>query len=250
MSIKANCIFGTCRSIDNQKKCEHGKFVYRCPNLNAKTSDIYNDSLTKIQEYEFTNLKQVINPRSDLKFQNDRIRRESKDISNCNERDRITEPYLCRCAYWSSLNKCSKNCLMKAKWDTFGDYFILDYQLPVSDSYNGKVDLVLCNRKNNNIYLTEYKPNREKTPERLLRMIAEIVTYYQSAIPGCKEFMKKYHNIELKDNDISIAIMFHNESPQHKEFKQHINGIDKLISKYNISVFCIFDNENMIKKVN
>ena len=136
---------------------------------------------------------------------------------------------------------------IKKNWSAESEYGILYYQLPVSDRYNGKVDLVLKTKGADELFMTEYKPDRKETPERLLRMICEIVTYCKTVKKGAIEFFGgkrgkwSGEKLVLEEKNIHPAIMFKAGSPQHLEWLERNPEIGFLIEKHHISVFIVKD---------
>ena len=117
------------------------------------------------------------------------------------------------------------------------------------------MDLILREIGTNNIFLTEYKPNRTNTPERLLRMICEIVTYKTSAIDGCQKFFNKVFKNKTRcitKENIFTAIMF-NElgdngkiSPQKAEYEKPNKGIKDLLKERHVCVFELTHDKDIV----
>lgn len=251
------CVFDECRVKSDDKECKNGKFIYRCGNLNCKNEKIYDDAIEKVLAYDFSKIK--VGKRTDWKFYKERTKKEkgAKDVNGTQKacdgcREKITEAFECRCAYLCGSSKCPKD----KKWGGT-KYEILYYQLPVSQDYDGKIDLVLRKVGTNEIYLTEYKPARTKAPERLLRMICEIVTYRQSSDEGCIDFFnnddnEQFADISITKENIHTAIMFNesgddgNSSPQKSEYKNAKEGIRGLLIKHRVSVFELTDDKDII----
>ena len=252
-SIKCD-LFGECRSTTNCETCGNGTYFYRCANLNSKK--YYSRAIEVATDYQFDKLH--FTPRDNWEFYYERVKNEDKGEACKDCRDRITEAFECRCAYLCGNGKCDKGNEDKI-WG--GKKFeILYYQLPISKDYSGKVDLILWEKETKNIFLTEYKPDRTKSPERLLRMICEIVTYRTSATKGCLQFFNdKFNDKKFKEKIISItednihtAIMFNefgddgNLSPQKAEYEQKNADIEALLKKHHVCVFELKENKDII----
>lgn len=241
-----------CRSKKNRDYC-HNKnlndfcFIYRCADLNIADSKHYFYALDCAYNYDFTQLRKL---KSRSKF--------NQYSGRCpGKREKITEAFECRCAYYvkSNSSKCQKEkCSNYGNKIWSGDNIeLMYYQLPVSDSYDGKVDIILHDTKQNNVYLVEYKPDREKSAERLLRMICEISTYYETIVidNNAVKFFKEKFGVKISNDDIKKAIMFNESSPQHYEYKKAIEQNSKIIDlmdKLKISVFVLI-NKSEIKKL-
>lgn len=239
------CVFGhDCRA--KEPKCDDGRYIYRCGDLNTKTH--YKHAIEVVKKYDFGALKFA--PRDRWEFYKTRVRNENKGeaCEGDRDKDKITEAFECRCAYLCSTGKCDK-CETKKKWGG-KDFEILYYQLPVSKDYDGKVDLVLRRVGTNDIYLTEYKPNRTSSPERLLRMICEILTYRSSSDDGCIKFFNNvFENgkkIHIEKANIHTAIMFNEISPQRAEYDACDEGIKELLVKHHINVFELKDDKDIV----
>lgn len=252
------CWLGECRA--KNPDCENGKYIYRCGNLNCRTEKIYQNAIQKVKQYDFGKLKLEFKPRSHWDFYKERVKKEDNGTACDGCRGKITEAFECRCAYLCTRGKCKEG----KKWGG-SKYEILYYQLPVSDDYNGKVDLVLREVGTNEIYLTEYKPARTKSPERLLRMICEIVTYRQSSDKGCIKFfnnMFKGETLEITENNIHTAIMFNEfgdggddgknspqnvkPSPQKNEYDNSDEGIKELLKTHHVNVFMLKKDKEIV----
>ena len=248
--------FGECNSENNRDSCKNGTYFYRCAYLNYKTEEYYNQAIGVATAYPFDKLN--FQPRDKWDFYNEREKNEAKGKACIDCRTNITEAFECRCAYLCGSGKCDKG--GKDKIWGGSKFEILYYQLPISKDYQGKVDLVLWEKETKNIFLTEYKPNRTQSPEKLLRMICEIVTYRTSATEGCLQFFNHKFNdkrfkekiICIAEENIHTAIMF-NEfgdddmlSPQKAEYEQKNGGIEALLKKHHVSVFELKGNKDII----
>ena len=255
-SIKCD-IFGECRSKTNCETCKNGTFFYRCGNLN--TERYYSRALEVATSYSFDQLN--FRPRDNWDFYKERVKNEDKGeaCQDCRKEDEITEAFECRCAYLCGNGKCAKG--GKDKIWGGSKFEILYYQLPISKDYSGKVDLVLWEKGTKNIFLTEYKPNRTQSPERLLRMICEIVTYRSSATQGCLQFFnEKFKDKRFKEKIVSIAeenihtaIMFNefgddkkSSSPQKAEYEKKNATIEALLKKHHVCVFELKESRDII----
>lgn len=239
-----------CRSKKNWDYC-HNKnlndfcFIYRCADLNIADSNDYFNALDSAYNYDFTQLRQL-DSRSKFKQYSGKCE---------GERKKITEAFECRCAYYvkSNSSKCLKReCSYRHNIWSGDNIELMYYQLPVSDSYNGKVDIILHDTKRNTVYLVEYKPDREKSAERLLRMICEISTYYETIVKdnNAVDFFKNKLGVQISNSAVKKAIMFNENSPQHCEYRKVIeqNGkIINLIDKLSITVFVLKDKSTIEK---
>ena len=81
------------------------------------------------------------------------------------------------------------------------------------------------------------------------RMICEIVTYCKTVKEGAIVFFGGKRGkwagekLNLKEEDIHPAIMFKENSPQHKDWQKREPEIDLLIQKHQISVFMVRDDK-------
>ncbi|MFI3163175.1 MAG: hypothetical protein R3Y65_01890 [Bacillota bacterium] len=245
MAEKISCRFFEnleCRNAESKKDC--GGYLYNCPDLKCK-KEIYQSAIKKVLQYDFNQIELL--PLSCYKYYKDREKKyyENREEESCKgKRDRITEPYLCRCQYYQAVRGCDKAC--NEKWHS-KEYGIIDYQLPTAHNHTAaNVDLVLKRKCSNDSFLIEYKP--EKSEERLLRMIAEIVSYSIPVKKGDRylKFLKSEFDITASTENIHLGIMFHEDSPQHEEYKEGDKGIIQLFEKYNINIFMITKNNEII----
>ena len=240
-----DCPFGAgyCRSENNRKECQNGEFFYRCADLNSK--NYYQKALNKALQYDF-DCVQSFGERKKWDFYRDRKKKEDNGEACEGCREKNTEAFECRCQYLRANGKCLQQSAKKT-WSEGSKYSILYYQLPVSDRYNGKVDLVLKTKGADELFMTEYKSDRKETPERLLRMICEIVTYCKTVKKGAIEFFGgkrgkwSGEKLVLEEKNIHPAIMFKEGSPQHLEWLERKSEIGFLIEKNDISVFIVKD---------
>lgn len=235
---------GHCRSENNKKECCSGGFFYRCADLN--TTDHYKEALEKALQYDFDRIRSYgVRTKWDFYQRRKKIEDSGKACQGC--RDKDTEAFECKCQYLRENKKCLK--INKKKlWADRAEYGIFFYQLPVSDSYQGRVDLVLKTKGADELFMTEYKPEREEKSETILRMICEIVTYCKTVKEGAIDFFGgkrgkwSGEKLNLKPENIHPAIMFKEESPQYQQWKERDPKIDLLIEKHNISVFIVKDD--------
>ena len=185
-----------------------------------------------------------------LKLQGAVLRKEQPDRPVCKglKGTSNTETRIIKCMYFSNAeivtSLCDKCNFNKRQTDGYnckvvGDYKIIDYQYVVA--YKGvrigNIDLVLADE--DYIYLTEVKPYRKSNPENLLRMFLETETYYRVAIIGA----------HFKDKQPRKAILFFKDSPQYYDFINERIAVNtkKLISKYDVTVFCAEIKDGEIK---
>lgn len=123
----------------------------------------YKKALEKALQYDFDCVRSF-GVRTKWDFYSDRKKKEDsgKACEGCREKN--TEAFECRCQYLRANGKCLQQ-NAKGMWAEGSEYGILYYQLPVSDGYNGKVDLVLKTKGADELFMTEYKPDRKKTPK-------------------------------------------------------------------------------------
>lgn len=238
-----SCPFGEdyCRSKNNREECKNGAFFYRCSDLDS--TKFYKKALEKALQYDFDCVRSF-GVRTKWDFYSDRKKKEDsgKACEGCREKN--TEAFECRCQYLRANGKCLQQ-NAKGTWAEGSEYGILYYQLPVSDGYNGKVDLVLKTKGADELFMTEYKPDRKETPEKLLRMICEIVTYCKTVKEGAIGFFGgkrgkwSGEKLNLQEENIHPAIMFREGSPQHQEWQNRAAEIDLLLEKHGISVFIV-----------
>ncbi len=144
---------------------------------------------------------------------------------------RITEKRLCRCMYYFNRKDCQKNCTQcafRARFQIVGEYQVVDYEVPAGCAGKGigEIDLIL--RRGETLYAAEVKPYRRKTPERLLRMAAEILTYTLGYPPD--KFQKALLFFE-KNPDDGLP------SPQQLEYDTAPAELLALLKKADIAVF-------------
>lgn len=143
---------------------------------------------------------------------------------NCTDEQRI-----CKCLYYKASNhqrlcsSCSYNNFPLVE----GAYKIVDYEVP--SKYRAKnikvknIDLVISDGIN--LYATEAKPPRENSPETILRMISEIITY------------------TVDDPQYKKSIIFFENSPQDREYMSLNKTVKELIRVGEITVFKIIKND-------
>lgn len=143
---------------------------------------------------------------------------------NCTDEQRI-----CKCLYYKASNhsKVCSDCSYCNYPQVEGRYKIVDYEVPSKYRAKGikvkNIDLVISDGIN--LYATEAKPPREDSPESILRMISEIITY------------------TIDDSRYKKAIIFFENSPQDKEYKTLHPKVKELILLADIIVFKIFKND-------
>ena len=252
---RTDCPFKECR-LTKEGNCKGGFYLYRCTNLNCKSEDIYKNAIEVVTNGNHFSKLEKCGTRTNWKFYKNRIsevkkaKRENDNHACGGCRDKKTEAFECRCAYLCG----HKDCEHGTKWGGT-NYEILYYQLPVSDKYDGKVDLVIRKVNTKEIYLTEYKPSRLASSESLLRMICEIVSYRQTADKGCLEFFNGIYednNLGITVDNIHTAIMFNAttadgvKSPQKDEYGKKDEGIRSLLKKYHITVFELTADKDIV----
>lgn len=142
---------------------------------------------------------------------------------NCTDEQRI-----CKCLYYKASNhsKACSDCSYCNYPQVEGRYKIVDYEVPSKYKAKGikvkNIDLVISD--NINLYAAEAKPPREASPESILRMISEIITY------------------TIDDSRYKKAIIFFENSPQDKEYKTLHPKVKELILLADITVFRILKN--------
>lgn len=255
------CICGiSCRG-KRHKDCKNGKFFYRCASLNVFDEKDYSEVLRFAQEYDFDK-NRIGEPRVDFTY----INNESRSVPCPTEIDEMEkregkEAFLCRCYTRLSTENCTNPaCKNKIRFSKDNEYEIVDYQVPPAQGHCGRVDLVLKHIRDPKLFLVEVKPARNDSPERLLRMICEILSYYYPLVDersGYRDYVTyrtcgaypsvtwtKFKKNRLKypqNEDLAIipAIAFFQGSPQEKEYQKHDSPIEALLQKYGIAVFCL-----------
>jgi len=133
------------------------------------------------------------------------------------------EKRICKCLYYhnSKHPKRCETCKDPYQFDIIGDYRIVDYEVPAfyDGPGIGEIDLVLSGDEK--LYAVEVKPPKQKTPESLLRMIAEIITYTVGFPEG------KYRR----------AIAFFEDSPQEIEYQNCTPELPDILQQAKITVF-------------
>lgn len=143
---------------------------------------------------------------------------------NCTDEQRI-----CKCLYYKASihSKVCSDCSYCNYPQVEGRYKIIDYEVPSKYRAKGikvkNIDLVISDGIN--CYATEAKPPRDVSPESILRMISEIITY------------------TIDDSRYKKAIIFFEKSPQDKEYKELHPKVKELILLADITVFKIFKND-------
>lgn len=147
--------------------------------------------------------------------------------------DCTDEQRICKCLYYKASNhsKVCSDCSYCNYPQVEGRYKILDYEVPSKYRAKGikvkNIDLVISDTLDANkdiLYATEAKPPREDSPESVLRMISEIITY------------------TIEDSRYKKAIIFFENSPQDTEYKTLHPKVKELILLADITVFRIFKN--------
>jgi len=125
---------------------------------------------------------------------------------------------------------------------------IIDYQIPLKktsqDEGVGKIDLVAYERKDNAVYLIEYKSHNNYS-DTLLRAVLEIATYYQQL--SLENILKSYSN-ELNgatENDIRKAVLLDEGCRAYKEAKELSSKrpkLSELIKKLKVAIFLMPKN--------
>lgn len=255
------CLRGfICRS-ENVRDCKNGKYFYRCGNLNVATVEYYEEALDKALQYDFVG-ERIGEPRQDFEYA-----RKDGRAAPCPEfleeiaRQESNEAFICRCFTRIATGFCQKTeCRNYLSFREENLFKIIDYQVPPVEGNCGRVDLVFGSKTDDTIYFVEVKPYRTTGAERLLRMICEILSYtYPLADARSKyrdflvyknsnDFPKRTWKYFLKnrgrypkngDFKIVPAIAFFENSEQHKEYLLHENGIEALLNKYQMAVFCM-----------
>lgn len=115
---------------------------------------------------------------------------------------------------------------------------IIDYQVPLKDSKHkkaGKIDLISYNEKNNILHLIELKNDYSK--ETLLRCVLEILTYSKQVD---EEKLKNDFRL-VKEVKIKPAILIFEDTKPFANLNDFY--VNKLIEKYNISIFIVQSEE-------
>lgn len=137
------------------------------------------------------------------------------------------EDQLCKCLYFYNRAggrpapaKCEK-CASPRQYTLVGPYRIMDYQVPAHYDvpHVGKIDMVLTDGLTPP-YATEVKPPKGNT-ERLLRMVAEILTY----------------TLGTPETQYQRAIAFFENSPQNEEYEKPAPRFQELLVQAGITVF-------------
>lgn len=258
---KTKCSCGiSCRGKGN-KDCKNGKYFYRCSSLNVFTEKYYNEVLRFAQGYDFDK-NRIGEPRLDFIY----INNESRNLPCPTdavemEKRKGKEAFLCRCYTRQSTGNCTNpTCKNKMRFSKDNEYEIVDYQVPPVQGDCGRVDLVFKRKQEQKLYLVEVKPARNDSPERLLRMLCEILSYYYplvdeqsryrdyvtyrtcGAYPSVtwKNFVKNRQKYPQNEAWAIIpAIAFFQGSPQEKEYQEHDCAIETLLQKYGVAVFCL-----------
>lgn len=165
-----------------------------------------------------------------------------------------TEKRFCKCLFYSNykgktgITTNCENCHYEDKeWykktPLKGNFNVEGYEIVPTDKGAGigNIDLLLSD--NNYLYITEVKPKESK--ETLLRMVAEIETYYR-VIKGNETFIKAH-----QEKPIRKAIMFFKDSEQSKQFNnqeyEHFaKNTKQIISLLGISVLEISLNNDKL----
>lgn len=125
---------------------------------------------------------------------------------------------------------------------------IIDYQIPLKktskDEGVGKIDLVAYGRKDNAVYLIEYKFHKNYS-DTLLRAVLEIATYYQqlSLENILKSYSKELHG--ATENDIRKAVLLDEGCRAYKEAKELSSKrpkLSELIKKLKVAIFLMPKN--------
>ncbi len=255
------CLCGLkCRKT-GERDCGDGKYFYRCGSLNVQTKEYYNEALRLAQTYDFDK-NRIGEPRRDFSYINGKSRKSPcpTEPTEMNKREG-KEAFICRCYTRLSTGDCrNETCKNKIGFSKENGYEIVDYQVPPAEGACGRVDLVFKRKQGEEIYLVEVKPPRVDSPERLLRMICEIVSYYYpladknsayrdyvtyrtcGAYPSVSwdRFIK--HRRNYPENiffSIIPAVAFFEGSPQEIEYKELAPEIEELLQKFGIAVFCL-----------
>lgn len=255
------CVCGLHCRATTDNDCKNGKYFYRCGSLNVKTKKYYNEALCLAQKYDFDK-NRIGEPRQDFSYINEKARKDPcpTDVAELAKRDG-KEAFICRCYTRLSLGECPDlSCKNRIAFSQENEYEIVDYQVPPVKGGCGRVDLVFKKKQGKEIYLVEVKPPRSDSPERLLRMICEIVSYYYpladenseyrdyvtyrtcGAYPNVtwKKFVGKRQNYPQNTKMRVIpAIAFFEDSPQEAEYKKMDTSIESLLHKFGIAVFCM-----------
>lgn len=176
------------------------------------------------------------------------------------------ETRLCRCFHFRNVNNNSgckrEKCVIGyyEKNYILNNCNVLDHEVRTEYRISGigRFDLILEYKKTN--YAVEVKP--QNSPETILRMILEILTYdfcncYNKDNPDDYNHNKEraiIKNNKADDNDkmksgiyYELGIAFFQESKQYHQFEEHKKNQDviiKILKKYKISVFIISKDED------
>ena len=262
------CLSGfICRS-QKEKDCQNGRYFYRCVNLNVATEEYYEEALGKALLYDFEG-NRIGTPRQNFEY----ARKEGRNVP-CPEflggvtNQERNEAFICRCFTRLATGLCQKTkCRNFFRFCEENLFKIIDYQVPPIEGDCGRVDLVFESKMEDKIYFVEVKPHRTTGAERLLRMICEILSYtypladekskyrdflvYKSSQDYPKKSWKYFlkHREDYPQNGeftIIPSIAFFEDSQQHKEYLKHESGIEALLDKYHIAVFCVSKNGKII----
>lgn len=186
-------------------------------------------------------------------------REETTNRSKCEGfKEQTAEPKkserrFCKCLYATNNDKVTKNCsnciLANQQSNGYhcaigGNFKVVWYEyVPIlgKGSHIGNVDLILAD--DSFIYLTEVKP-ATGNEETLLRMFAEIETYYREVLKG--KDTQQYKEV-FGDKPIRKAILFIENSPQHKAYKDGAENTKKLLRLFGITVFLAKFEEGKVK---
>ena len=140
----------------------------------------------------------------------------------------VNEKRICRC--WNYYNKPNRDkkcdsCPFQFKKKNDGNIKIIDFEVPTKFNIAklGEIDWLL--KDGDEIFATEVKP--PESPETLVRMIAEILTY-------------------TIESEYKPAICFFNGSKQHRDYNKYKDNADFqfIIKQTGIRVLCItFDKD-------
>ena len=228
------------------------KPLYKDPSINNRNKSDYDKNLkywadlvrnAEKDENEIPLLKEILldgTEKTDKKHHPSRlgcsgvnIEGDKKPEESENDPNRVTEKRICMCMYyynrdWKKKKICDK-CKLKKKWNNTGKIKINDYEVPMEYVITeiGCIDLLIDGK-----YAAEVKPEKSDSPETLVRMIAETLTY-TAAI----------------EKDYKPAICFFENSQQMDDFKLYMkeeNEDLKYLMKY-VSVFYILYRQNKEK---
>ncbi len=137
------------------------------------------------------------------------------------------------------------------------DMKLVDYQVPINRvrySAEGKADLVFSD--GTRIMIGELKD--EDSSETLLRAVVEVKTY-QYKIQSCESSLKRYtacYAKEAKEHPIhiqpAVLIFAGKDSQPWRDYtammKMNDSWMKRLISKWNMKIFCVVPEEDMSEK--